>query len=177
MSIHLILHHYTHIFFPFQIDTFTSKNSKLFHISHFIHRNLGYSFLISWRRSRDDMSACSFASVVSNSLQPMDCGLPGSYVHGDFPARIMEWVVMPSSKGSSQPRDWNCCSCISCFEGRHFTPKPLGKPLGMTTSYLLLDQVLAMSTISFIFSKSRWFPLITLGSYNNTSKLKRNSNL
>ena len=42
---------------------------------------------------------------------PMDCGLPGSSVHG---ARIMEWVAMPSSRESSRPRDWTHVSCGSC---------------------------------------------------------------
>ena len=36
---------------------------------------------------------------------PMDCSLPGSSVHGILQARILEWVAMPSSRGSSQPRD------------------------------------------------------------------------
>ena len=35
----------------------------------------------------------------------MDCSSPGSSVHGDAPARILEWIVMPSSRGSSQPRN------------------------------------------------------------------------
>ena len=36
---------------------------------------------------------------------PMDRSPPGSSVHGIFKARILEWVVMPSSRGSSWPRD------------------------------------------------------------------------
>ena len=36
---------------------------------------------------------------------PMDCCLPGSSVHGILPARILEWVAIPFSRGSSQPRD------------------------------------------------------------------------
>ena len=36
---------------------------------------------------------------------PMDCSPPGSSVHGIPQARILEWVAMPFSKGSSQPRD------------------------------------------------------------------------
>ena len=40
-------------------------------------------------------------SVVSNSLQPIDCGLPGSSVHGIILPRILEWVTMPFSRGSS----------------------------------------------------------------------------
>ena len=40
--------------------------------------------------------------TISN---PMDCSPPGSSVHGILQARILKWVVMPSSRGSSQPRD------------------------------------------------------------------------
>ena len=36
---------------------------------------------------------------------PLDCSLPGSSVHGILQARILEWVAMPSYRGSSQPRD------------------------------------------------------------------------
>ena len=45
---------------------------------------------------------------------PMDCSLPGSSIHWILPARILEWVAMPSSRGSSWPRDWTCVSYISC---------------------------------------------------------------
>ena len=38
---------------------------------------------------------------------PMDCSLPGSSVHGIFQTRILEWVTVPFSRGSSQPRDWS----------------------------------------------------------------------
>ena len=36
---------------------------------------------------------------------PMDCRPPGSSVHGILQARILEWVAVPFSRGSSQPRD------------------------------------------------------------------------
>ena len=36
---------------------------------------------------------------------PLDCSPPGSSVHGILQARILEWVAMPSSRGSSRPRD------------------------------------------------------------------------
>ena len=45
---------------------------------------------------------------------PMDCSPPGSSVHGISQARTLEWVALPSSTGSSQPRDWTCLSYISC---------------------------------------------------------------
>ena len=44
----------------------------------------------------------------------MDCSLPGSSVHGVFQARVLEWVFMPSSRGSSWPRDQACISYVSC---------------------------------------------------------------
>ena len=36
---------------------------------------------------------------------PMDCSPPGSSVHGILQARILEWVAIIFSRGSSQPRD------------------------------------------------------------------------
>ena len=38
------------------------------------------------------------------------------------------WVAMPSSRGSSRPRDWTWVSWISCIAGGFFTTEPLGKP-------------------------------------------------
>ena len=35
---------------------------------------------------------------MSDSLEPMDCSLPGSFVHGIVQAKILEWVAMPSSR-------------------------------------------------------------------------------
>ena len=37
---------------------------------------------------------------------PMDCSIPGSSVHGILQARVLEWVAISFSRGSSQPRDW-----------------------------------------------------------------------
>ena len=49
---------------------------------------------------------------------PMDCSLPGFSVHRIFQARVLEWVAISFSRGSSQPRDW---MRVSRIEGRHFT--------------------------------------------------------
>ena len=57
---------------------------------------------------------------------PMDCSLPGSSVHGILQARILEWVAIPFSRGSYQPRDQTQVSCIA---GRFFTIWPPGKPI------------------------------------------------
>ena len=70
---------------------------------------------------------------------PMDCRPPDSSVLGTLQARILEWVAMPSTRGSSQPRDWTCISCNSCIAGRFFTAGPLGQPLhGYARSQFLI---------------------------------------
>ena len=47
----------------------------------------------------------------------MDCSLTGSSVYGIFPARVLEWVAISFSRGSSLPRDWTGVSHIAsrCF--------------------------------------------------------------
>ena len=45
----------------------------------------------------------------------MECSLPGTPVHGILQARILKWMAMPSSRGSSQPRDRTCISYVSCI--------------------------------------------------------------
>ena len=49
---------------------------------------------------------------------PMGRSPPGSSVHGASQARILEWIAILSSRGSSRPRGRNCISFISCTGGR-----------------------------------------------------------
>ena len=44
---------------------------------------------------------------------PMDCSPPGSSVHGILQARILEWVAIPFSRGSSWPKNWTQVSWIA----------------------------------------------------------------
>ena len=46
---------------------------------------------------------------------PMEQNLPGFSVHGILQARILEWIAIPSSRGSSPPRDQTHVSYISCI--------------------------------------------------------------
>ena len=76
-------------------------------------------------------SACMCAKLIQLCLtlcNPMDCSPPGSSVHGILQTRILEWVAMPSSRGSSWPRDWACVSCGSCIAGGFFIPSHWGSP-------------------------------------------------
>ena len=58
----------------------------------------------------------------------MDCSLPSSSVHGISQARMLEWVAISFSRGSSQLRNWTHLSCIA---GGFFTAEPLEKPINM----------------------------------------------
>ena len=49
---------------------------------------------------------------------PLDCSPPGSSIHGIFWARMLEWVAIAFSRGSSQHKDQTLVSCIA---GRFFT--------------------------------------------------------
>ena len=61
-------------------------------------------------------TVCMHANSLESCLtlcNPVDCSMPGSSVHGILQARILKWVAVPSSKGSSWPRDWTRFSNVS----------------------------------------------------------------
>ena len=58
----------------------------------------------------------------------MDHGAPGFSIHGILQARALEWVAMPFSRGSFQPRSQTHASYVSCIDRWVFLAPP-GKPL------------------------------------------------
>ena len=64
---------------------------------------------------------CSVTKLCPTLCDPMDYNPPGSFVLGVLQARILEWVAISSSRGSSQPRDRTLVSCVSCIAGGVFT--------------------------------------------------------
>ena len=82
--------------------------------------------------------------VKSLSLwDPVDCSPPGSSVHWILQARILEWVAISFSRGSSRPRDWTQVSRIA---GRRFnlwatrepSPKALLREQSRLSHFLFL---------------------------------------
>ena len=91
--------------------------------------------LLSWDLTSEDDSLClgiwPFLVRTENNIclvmhakslqlcpalcDPMNCSPTGSSFHRISRARILEWVPMPSSRGSSQPRDQACISYVSCI--------------------------------------------------------------
>ena len=78
----------------------------------------------------------------------MDCSLPGSSAHGIFQARVLEWVAMPSSRGSSLPRDRT--PCLLCLlnllqQAGSLPLAPPRKPL-----YIVVVVVQSLSSVQLL---------------------------
>ena len=71
------------------------------------------SLLFDWRPNYCEWSPQSCPTLCD----PMDCSLPGSSLHGILQARVLEWVAISFSRGSSLLRDW---TRVSCIPGRSF---------------------------------------------------------
>ena len=72
------------------------------------------------------MLCCAKSPQLCPTLcNSMDYNPPGSFVHGILQARILEWVAMPSSRGSFWPRDQTCLSHVSCIGRWTLPPAPL----------------------------------------------------
>ena len=69
-------------------------------------------------------SCCLVSSVVSDSVQPHGLQPTRLLCPWNSPGKIVAGLAMPSSRGSSQPRDWTRVSCIA---GRFFATEPPGK--------------------------------------------------
>ena len=118
-----IMHHAIHYMMltccgnHFAIYTFQIHKSYAIYTMHILNLTVLY-VKRKWKWS---------CSVMSDSLQPRGLqptrllhpwNSPGSSIHGILQARVLEWVAISFSRGSSQPRDW---TWISHIAGRCFT--------------------------------------------------------
>ena len=99
--------------FPTKIDSDINQGKTLW--ARTVCKQMSTISLVFWAIN-------NHTCMCAKSLQPcltlcnsVDCGLPGSSVHGILQARILEWVAIPSSRGSSWPRDQTHISYISCI--------------------------------------------------------------
>ena len=83
----------------------------------------------------------------------MDCSLPSSSVHGILQAKILAWVAIPFSGGSSQARDRTHVSCIV----DSLPSKPPGKPKNTGVgSLFLLQQIFPTQELNWGLLHCRW---------------------
>ena len=87
-----------------------------------------YCHCVSWLWSWSCVTHAKSLHACLTLCDPMDWSPPGSSVHGILQPKILEWITMPSSRGSSQPRDQTHVSCGSSVAGKFFTAEPPGKP-------------------------------------------------
>ena len=92
----------------------------------------GHFCILMKSESFDPSLKCVRACLVTQSCpalcNPMDCSPPGSPVHGILQARILEWVAISFSTGSSQPRDHTWSPTL---QADSLQSEPLGKPTKM----------------------------------------------
>ena len=92
-------------------------------------KNTGVSchFLLQCMKVKSESEVAQSCLTLSD---PMDRSLPSSSVHGTFQARVLEWVAMPSSRESSQPRARTQVSCrrSPALQADSLLTEPPGKP-------------------------------------------------
>ena len=86
--------------------------------------------LLTYMQSESEVS-----QLCPTLCGPMDCSLSGSSVHGIFQARVLGWVAISFSRGSSRPKNWTQVSHIA---GRHFTVWATREALVQSTSCKML---------------------------------------
>ena len=121
------------------LDIWTSLEKHLF--QSFVNFIIRVWFLLGCS------SLCMCACVLNRFscvqlCNPADCSLPGCSVHGILQARTLEWVAMPSSRGSSQPRDQTYLCYVSCIGSRFFTTSATYSSLYILDINLLSDMTL-----------------------------------
>ena len=89
-----------------------------------------FSVILGWQNSGIwSKNKVKWVSEVSQSCptlcDPMDCSLPGSSLHGILQARVLEWVAIAFSRGSSRPR---IEPESPEFQADALTSEPPGKP-------------------------------------------------
>ena len=102
-------------------------------------------FSSTWT-SRSAQTSCAW--VLSRFSRVQLCATPWT-VHGIFQARILEWVAVLSSRGSSRPKDQIYVYCGSCIAGRFFMADPLRKPPNLPDSSRYKPEHPPVQTLQF----------------------------
>ena len=109
------------------------KNERFIHRARMSGKRLcmpnvvGYSLLFSYFGGGLVAKSCPML------CDPMNCSPPGSSVHGTLWARILEWVAISFSRGSSPPRGQTWVSCTA----DSFLTEPPGKSLFLPSVFRL----------------------------------------
>ena len=95
------------------------------------------------------LSVCLLAQSCPTLCDLMDCSPPGSSVHGIFEAKILGWIAISYSRGSSRSRDQPMSLANPALAGRFFTTTPPGRHIFLilyTYMLFLLNYLKACSS-------------------------------
>ena len=106
--------------------------------------------------------------VVSNSCNAMDCSLPGSSVHGIPQARILEWVAISFSRGSSRPRNQ---TQVSFTAERFFTDWAMREALNEYPTFMDRLNIIKLSVLSNLICRFNAIPMRNPESYFADSRV------
>ena len=116
---------------------------------------------------------CMWVLVIQSCLtlcDPVDCSLSGFTVHSFLQARILEWVAIPFSRGSSQPRDRTQGSHIAGGFFTSWASREAQINMLVTPKFLFL--VLTLWTPETCTTGHLTFPLVCLGEISNLKYTK-----
>ena len=115
---------------------------------------------------RYSIVCCACAQSGPTLCNPMDSSLPHplSSVHGILQARILEWVAMPFSRGSSQPRVRTHIYCISFIGRQVLTLEPWETHFRQRLHQFIFPPGVHKSSIFFTF-----FPIFVICLFENSS--------
>ena len=109
-----------------------------------------------------NVCACSVSQSCLTLCDPMNCSPPGSSVHGISQARILEWVAISFSGGSSRSGDRTCISWVSCIGGQILYHWATGEALWHKISTNKYYASVTTHVITIIQRpKSSWLPQFT----------------
>ena len=98
---------------------------------------------------------------------PADCSLPSFSIHGILQARILEWVAIPSFRGSFQPRDQ---TQVSASQADSLLSEPPGKPsFFIWTGVKKKSELHLVTDIKLCLIMAKWTPISLILSSMTTS--------
>ena len=95
------------------------------------------------------------ARLCPTLCDPMDSSLPGSSIHGIFQARVLKWLAISFSRGSSWPRDWTQVSCIASRCVTIWAPRHTNQS-STVWSLLALGLMLLLPSVSLPLHLTPW---------------------
>ena len=133
----------------------------------YVYTLMGYKFSNTSMYPQSTLLLLSHVRRAQPLGDRMEGSPSGPSVHGILQARILEWVAVPSSRGSSQPRDWTRSPTL---QADSLSSKPPGKPKNTGIGSLSLLQGIFPSQESnwgLLHSRQILYHLSHQGSYSS----------